>query len=52
MNPSGLSFTVHAALSGRMMVQLGDAVTELEKWERGVALILRGEVNGMILQQN
>eukprot|EP00953_Heterococcus_sp_UTEX-ZZ885_P007817 4701-Heterococcus_DN1.PRE.1 len=36
---------VHAAaLSGRMMVQLADAVKQLEHWPRGVAVILRGQV--------
>jgi hypothetical protein len=36
---------VHAAaLSGRMMVQLADAVKQLEHWPRGVAVIVRGQV--------
>ncbi|CAM9859444.1 unnamed protein product [Ectocarpus sp. 12 AP-2014] len=30
------------ALSGTMMVQLADAVNELEKWDRGVALVVHG----------
>ncbi|CAM9417367.1 unnamed protein product [Laminaria digitata] len=47
-NDSGLATLVldnherRNALSGRMMVQLSDAVDSLEKWERGVALILHG----------
>ncbi|KAF2357185.1 Crotonase superfamily [Trinorchestia longiramus] len=31
------------ALSGRMMVQLADAVTELENWREGRGLVLRSE---------
>lgn len=34
---------INTALSGKMMVHLADAVDDLEKWERGVALILHGE---------
>eukprot|EP00092_Neocalanus_flemingeri_P027629 GFUD01029982.1.p1 GENE.GFUD01029982.1~~GFUD01029982.1.p1 ORF type:complete len:293 (+),score=84.77 GFUD01029982.1:119-997(+) len=33
------------ALSGSMMVDMLDAVEELEKWEEGVGLVFRGAVN-------
>eukprot|EP00953_Heterococcus_sp_UTEX-ZZ885_P007816 4700-Heterococcus_DN1.PRE.1 len=41
---SNAAACVHAAaLSGRMMVQLADAVKQLEHWPRGVAVIVRGQ---------
>ena len=33
------------ALSGSMMVDMADAVDELEKWEEGVGLVFRGAAN-------
>ncbi|XP_038057723.1 ethylmalonyl-CoA decarboxylase-like isoform X2 [Patiria miniata] len=34
------------AMSGSMMVDLADIVADLEKWQRGKALILHGDPNG------
>ncbi|CAM9725549.1 unnamed protein product [Phaeothamnion confervicola] len=40
---SSARLPARAALSGTMMVQLAEKVVELEHWERGVAVTLRGE---------